>query len=61
MTSVSSRRPALALAALVAVVLSLSLTACNTARGVGEDIQAGGRAISGAADATGEAIEEAVD
>ncbi len=31
------------------VVLSSLLTACNTTRGVGEDIQSGGSAISGAA------------
>ncbi|BET42101.1 lipoprotein toxin entericidin B [Atlantibacter hermannii] len=31
------------------VVLSSLLTACNTTRGVGEDIQDGGSAISGAA------------
>jgi len=31
------------------VVLSSLLTACNTTRGVGEDIQDGGHAISGAA------------
>ncbi|AFJ98037.1 lipoprotein toxin entericidin B [Cronobacter sakazakii] len=32
-----------------ALVLSSLLTACNTTRGVGEDIQDGGSAISGAA------------
>ncbi|GGD38224.1 MAG TPA: entericidin, EcnA/B family [Franconibacter helveticus] len=32
-----------------ALVLSSLLTACNTTRGVGEDIQSGGSAISGAA------------
>ena len=31
------------------LVLSSILTACNTTRGVGEDIQSGGNAISGAA------------
>lgn len=31
------------------LVLSSLLTACNTTRGVGEDIQDGGNAISGAA------------
>lgn len=31
------------------LVLSSVLTACNTTRGVGEDIQSGGSAISGAA------------
>ncbi|AVY96609.1 MULTISPECIES: lipoprotein toxin entericidin B [Lelliottia] len=31
------------------LVLSSVLTACNTTRGVGEDIQSGGNAISGAA------------
>ncbi|MDY0969612.1 lipoprotein toxin entericidin B [Siccibacter turicensis] len=31
------------------LVLSSLLTACNTTRGVGEDIQDGGSAISGAA------------
>ncbi|MEA1063315.1 lipoprotein toxin entericidin B [Apirhabdus apintestini] len=37
-------------AALFSVLLLSSLlSACNTTRGVGEDIQAGGSAISGAA------------
>ncbi|MGB7803883.1 lipoprotein toxin entericidin B [Buttiauxella sp.] len=31
------------------IVLSSLLTACNTTKGVGEDIQDGGNAISGAA------------
>ncbi|MBB8876722.1 lipoprotein toxin entericidin B [Escherichia coli] len=31
------------------LVLSTVLTACNTTRGVGEDISGGGNAISGAA------------
>ncbi|WP_333853547.1 lipoprotein toxin entericidin B [Leclercia sp.] len=31
------------------LVLSSALTACNTTRGVGEDISTGGSAISGAA------------
>ncbi|MBK4716003.1 MULTISPECIES: lipoprotein toxin entericidin B [Tenebrionibacter/Tenebrionicola group] len=31
------------------LVLSCALTACNTTRGVGEDISSGGSAISGAA------------
>jgi entericidin B len=31
------------------LVLSSVLTACNTTRGVGEDISSGGNAISGAA------------
>ncbi|MBS2095405.1 lipoprotein toxin entericidin B [Klebsiella pneumoniae] len=31
------------------LVLSSALTACNTTRGVGEDISDGGNAISGAA------------
>ena len=31
------------------LVLSSVLTACNTTRGVGEDISSGGSAISGAA------------
>lgn len=31
------------------IVLSSLLTACNTTRGIGEDIQSGGSAISGAA------------
>ncbi len=31
------------------VVLSSLLTACNTTKGVGEDISSGGNAISGAA------------
>ena len=32
------------------LVLSSLLTACNTTRGMGEDISNGGKAISGAAD-----------
>ncbi|MGU3415581.1 lipoprotein toxin entericidin B [Enterobacteriaceae bacterium C34A] len=31
------------------LVLSSALTACNTTKGVGEDISSGGQAISGAA------------
>ncbi len=34
---------------LYGLVLSSALTACNTTRGVGEDISDGGNAISGAA------------
>ena len=59
MPDLVSRRPALSLAALLFVALALG--ACNTFRGVGEDVQAGGRAIGGAADATSEAIDEAVE
>ncbi len=37
------------LIALLAVLALPSLSACNTARGMGEDVQATGRAMSGAA------------
>ena len=40
---------------LFAVLLTLvgltTLTACNTVEGIGEDIEAGGRAVSGGAEA----------
>ncbi len=38
------------------LVLSTVLTACNTTRGVGEDISDGGNAISGAATKAQQAI-----
>jgi predicted small secreted protein len=41
--------------------LLLSLAGCNTFRGVGEDVEAGGRAIGNAAESTSEAIDEATD
>ena len=43
------------------LVAMLALTACNTFRGVGRDVGAAGRGIEGAADATSDAIDEAVD
>ena len=33
------------LALLSVIILSSALTACNTTRGVGEDVEAGGKAI----------------
>lgn len=53
-----TRRTALMALSLIAIML---LTACNTFRGVGQDVEAGGRGIGSAADATSEAIDEAVD
>jgi predicted small secreted protein len=41
---------------LLALLVLPSLSACNTARGVGEDVQALGRAMSG----TAEEVEEDV-
>jgi predicted small secreted protein len=37
------------LTALLALLALPSLSACNTARGMGEDVQAAGRAVSGTA------------
>lgn len=42
------------LIALLALLALPSLSACNTARGIGEDVQALGRAMSG----TAEEVEE---
>lgn len=50
-------RPAAALV-LLAV---LALAACNTVQGMGRDLQAGGRAVSSAAAATGDAIRRAAE
>jgi predicted small secreted protein len=48
---------------VVPVVLGLALLTggCNTMRGVGEDVQAAGSAMSGTAEDTEEAIEEEMD
>lgn len=32
-----------------ALAVALSLTACNTVKGIGQDVQAGGRAVEGVA------------
>ena len=39
---------------LLALLVLPSLSACNTARGIGQDIQAAGRAITGTAEETEE-------
>jgi predicted small secreted protein len=38
--------------------MALGLSACNTARGMGEDVSAAGGAMSGAAEKTEQDIEE---
>jgi predicted small secreted protein len=44
---------------LVVLFLAASaLSACNTARGIGRDVEAGGRAIGEAADAVEEEISD---
>lgn len=53
------RHPSTLLAVAFAAILLLG--GCNTFRGVGQDVEAGGRAIGDAADTTSEAIDEAVD
>ena len=40
------------LAVIAAVTLSLSLSACNTISGMGQDLSAAGRAVTGSADKT---------
>lgn len=40
------------------LLLVVSLAACNTAAGLGEDVQAGGQAITGAANTTEEKLED---
>jgi predicted small secreted protein len=42
---------------LLALLLLPSLSACNTARGVGEDVSAAGKAMSGTAEKTEEKIQ----
>ena len=43
---------------LLALLVLPSLTACNTARGMGEDVQALGRAMSGTAEEVEEDISD---
>ncbi len=43
-------RPASALSLTLLLLATLALGACNTMRGVGEDVQAGGQAIEGTAE-----------
>jgi predicted small secreted protein len=43
---------------LLALLLLPSLSACNTARGVGEDVSAAGNAMSGTAEKTEEKMKE---
>ncbi|MEM1361362.1 MAG: entericidin A/B family lipoprotein [Pseudomonadota bacterium] len=40
------------------LLLLIALAACNTAAGVGKDVEGAGKAISGAADDTKRAIED---
>lgn len=44
--------------ALLALLIALSTTACNTTRGVGEDVEATGEFIQEAAEETEEEIED---
>ena len=48
----TASRPAI----LALLLATLALSACNTARGVGQDVEAGGRAIGEAADEVEEEI-----
>ncbi len=57
-TDDGTRRKVMLALTLIAI---LALTACNTFRGVGRDVEAAGRGIEGAADTTSEAIDDAVD
>jgi entericidin B len=41
---------------LLALLVLPSLSACNTARGMGEDVEAAGKAVSGTAEKTEEKI-----
>jgi predicted small secreted protein len=43
---------------LLAILVLPSLSACNTARGMGEDVSAAGNAMSGTAEKTEEKIKE---
>lgn len=43
---------------MLLVAAMLALGACNTMRGAGEDVQAAGEAMSGAAEETEEEVEE---
>lgn len=42
----------------VPLLLLIALSACNTAAGVGKDVEGAGKAITGAADETRSAIED---
>ena len=57
-TDDGARRKVMLALTLIAI---LALTACNTFRGVGRDVESAGRGIEGAADHTSEAIDDAVD
>lgn len=46
------------IAALFALLLSVGLTACNTAKGVGQDVQATGENIEDAAEKAHEEISD---
>lgn len=46
---------------LLALLVLPSLSACNTARGMGEDVQALGRAMSGTAEDVQEDISDEAD
>ena len=46
------------LAFFAAAILALAVTGCNTMRGAGEDVEAGGEAVSETAEDTEEAIED---
>ena len=43
------------------LLIAGALSACNTSRGVGEDIQAAGQGIENAAEETEEELEEAIN
>jgi predicted small secreted protein len=50
-----------ALLGLMSVGLLLVTAGCNTMRGMGEDVEAAGSGIAGAAESTEEEMEEEID
>lgn len=57
-TSAKERGTAAVLLLPVGLALALLTAGCNTARGMGEDVQAVGSAVSGGAQATEDKMEE---
>jgi predicted small secreted protein len=53
----TTTRQKAALAALALILAGGALTACNTVRGAGQDVEAGGRAIEDAAEDVQDEIE----
>lgn len=60
-TSANKRRLAGLMLLPVGLSLALLTAGCNTARGMGEDVQAVGSAMSSGAEATEEKMEEATE